>query len=111
MELVHLDNVYTVSVAFLISQLTTESTNIPCPLCGSGDCGEGISLVYVPKVGQLKPELTPVFSHYRCLMCSSTFISHLSIFNIFPNLSGFGTASYMRLSGLPEGKSNTYKTH
>ena len=111
MELVHLDNVLTVSVAFLISQLTTEATSIPCPLCGSGECGECISLVYVPNIGQLKPELTPIFPHYRCLMCSSTFISHLSIFNVFPHLRGLGAASYMSLSGLPDGKSNTYKTH
>lgn len=75
MELVHLENVLTVSISFLLSQLTTEATSTPCPLCGSGECGEGIYLVYVPRVGHLKPDLQPAFSHYRCLSCAATFIS------------------------------------
>lgn len=82
-QLVHLDNVINFSIAFLMSQLDTESTDIPCPLCDN-------ALVFVSSHIQPRLELLPRISHYRCLCCAATFISTTQLFDLLPNFNKQG---------------------
>lgn len=81
--LVHLDNVCNFSIAFLMSQLDTESTEIPCPLCLN-------NLVFVSTHNQPRLELVPRLTHYRCLCCAATFIEPTAHFDLLPNFNKQG---------------------
>lgn len=83
MSLVHLDNVANFSISFLMSQLNTEATEIPCSHCGN-------KLVFVSVHSQSRIDLAPRLSHFRCLCCAATFIEPTQFYDFLPNFNKHG---------------------